>query len=274
MNPVARRQERPAAWCIDALSLKGVPMTRSRSFSLLSVVLVLLATVSWLLLGYRPVATPASAVLEPRPTGPTREGVLVSGTGEVLAVPDTLRAVLGVRVRAGDVGEALGGANAAMTRMRNVLVREGVAPADLQTSQVDIESVQNDAGQVTGYTVSESLTAKIRSIPRAGTILAAAVAAGGNAARLSGVSFVVERNDALLAEARRKAFADARAKAELYADEADRSLGDAAYITETAPGDTPLAQGQAVLADAAPAVPIEPGRQPVAVTVTIRWSFR
>jgi uncharacterized protein YggE len=48
------------------------------------------------------------------PTVP-REGVLVSATGEVLGVPDMLRADFGVGMTAATVDEALNLANAAMT---------------------------------------------------------------------------------------------------------------------------------------------------------------
>ena len=247
-------------------------MTRSRSTSLLLLTLVLLVALSSWLLGNRSVVAPASAAAETSPADRAREGVLVTATGEVLGVPDTLRADFGVEASAPSVDEALTRANAAMTRMRDALVRAGVAKADLQTSNANIYPSQSKGGRITGYAVNEGLTAKIRNIPKAGALIAAAVAAGGNSARLSGVSFAVEKDDALLAAARKKAFADARAKAELYAAEAGRPLGQVVSVTETMPR-----YGQefrAGLADAKAAVPIEPGRQQLAVTVTVEWSFR
>jgi uncharacterized protein len=247
-------------------------MTRSRSTSLLLVTLVLLVALSSWLLGSRSIAQ-AGAAPETRPADRARDGLLVSATGEVLGVPDTLRAEFGVGTSASTVDGALSRANTAMTRMRDALVRGGVAMADLQTSTADINPSYNKQGQITGYAVTEGLTAKIRDIPRAGALITAAVAAGGNAARLSGVSFAVEKDDALLAAARKKAFADARAKAELYATEAGRALGTVVSVTETSPGYAPMSAAQA-REYAVPAVPIEPGRQQLAVTVTVEWSFR
>jgi uncharacterized protein YggE len=199
--------------------------------------------------------------------------VVVSGTGEVFGEPDTLAANFAVETSGSTVADALAGANTAATRMRDALVRAGVARADLQTSDVGISSKQNDDKEITGYTVSQGLTAKIRNLPRAGALMSAAIAAGGDAARLNGVSFAIEDQTALLNEARKKAFADARGKAELYARQAGRPLGRVVKVSDETSGyREPVAQYAMAAADSA--VPIEPGRQRLAVTVTVEWSFR
>lgn len=250
-------------------------MTRSRStIVLLLTVVLLVALTSWLL-GNRSVAASASATPE-TPVDRARQGVLVSATGEVLGVPDTLRADFGVRASAATVDEALSLANAAMTRMQDALVGGGMAMADIQTSNAGIHPTHGKQGRITGYAVNEGLTASIRTISEAGALISAGIAAGGDAAQLFGVSFEVEEDDALLAAARQKAFADAQAKAELYAAEAGRTLGQVVSVTETMPG---YGLEEQLLADRAlesfaSAVPIEPGRQPLAVTVTVEWSFR
>jgi uncharacterized protein YggE len=247
-------------------------MTRSRSTIVLLLTLVLLVALSSWLLGNRSVAASASVAGETPPVDRAREGVLVSATGEVLGVPDTLRADFAVSTTAATVDEALNQANAAMTRMQDALAG-GVAKADLQTSDVGIQSTHGRRGAITGYAVNEGLTARIRTISEAGSLIAAGVAAGGDAARLLGVSFEIEKDDALVAEARRKAFADAQAKAELYAEESGQTLGQVVSVTETLPDYGPVGL-QFAESSLASAVPIEPGRQPSVVTVTVEWSFR
>ena len=121
-----------------------------------------MALSSWLL-GNSSVATPARAATETPPVDRAREGVLVSATGEVLGVPDTLRADFGVRTSAATVDEALNLANAAMTQMQDALVDGGVARADLQTSNADIHPTYGRQGRITGYAVNEGLTAKLLS---------------------------------------------------------------------------------------------------------------
>ena len=227
------------------------------------VVLTTLAVFSTALVGARPAAAVEA------PADQLRESILVTGRGEVSGEPDTLTANFAVETRASTVGQALEEANRAATRMRDTLAR---AEAELQTSHAGITSTRDDKAQITGYTVSQGLTATIRNLPRAGTILSAAITAGGDAARLNGVSFTIEDDAALLAEARRRAFADARAKAELYARQAGRPLGRVLTVAEAAPvPGWPVDQDRFAAADSA--VPIEPGRQRLAVTVTVEWAL-
>ncbi|MFC7534001.1 SIMPL domain-containing protein [Actinoplanes sp. GCM10030250] len=233
--------------------------------------LAALITPSSSLLGARPALASTSAVVDS-----SRESVLVTGTGRVFGEPDTLAAEFGVETTASTVGEALKGANTAATRMRDALVRAGITKADLQTSNVSINTKQDDDQKVTGYTVVQGLTAKIRELPRAGEVISAATAAGGDAARLNGVSYAIEDDAALLTDARKKAFADARGKAELYAREAGRTLGRVVKVSEGnptygGPGDRDKMVAAMPMADSS--VPIEPGRQALTVSVTVEWAF-
>jgi uncharacterized protein YggE len=245
-------------------------MIRSRVTTPALVVLASLVVLSSSPLGGRPAF--ASATVDSAPAEQLREGVLVTGTGEASGEPDTLTADFAVEGDASTVGQALESANVAATRMRDSLVRAGIARADLQTTNVSIGSKTNDAQAIIGYTVNQGLTAKIRDLPRAGGLMSAAIAAGGDAARLNGVSFAIENDAALLAEARRNAFADARQKAELYAREAGRPLGRVLQVSETAPDDGgPVGHFSPAAMDSR--FPIEPGRQQLTVSVTVEWAF-
>jgi uncharacterized protein YggE len=243
-------------------------MIRSRSTTSVLVALAALAVLSPGPLGGRP----AFAAVGVSPAGDFRESVLVDGTGEVSGNPDLLTADLAVETVAATVGEALDQANTAATRMRDTLIQAGVASSDLQTSNLSISSRVNDAQAIVGYTVSQGLTVKIRNLRRAGELLSAAIAAGGDAARLNDVSFAIDNDAALLAEARRKAFADARQKAELYAQEAGRPLGRVLNVSETAPSCGGCGGQHSSFATDSP-VSIEPGQQQLVVTVTVEWAL-
>jgi uncharacterized protein YggE len=232
-------------------------------------VLTTLGALSPLLLGGHPAAASAGS----RSTGQSAHSVLVTGTGEVFGEPDTLTANFAVDTSAATVDEALNRANTAATRMRGALVRAGLTRADLQTSHVDISPKRNDDGTLTGYTASHGLTATIRNLPRAGALMSEAIAAGGDAARLNGVWFSIEDDTALLTEARRKAFTDARAKAELYAREAGRPLGQVITVSEPTTGDMGAGGQDPRTWAAGPPVPIEPGRQRRTATVTVEWTL-
>ncbi|GAB7036751.1 MULTISPECIES: SIMPL domain-containing protein [Catenuloplanes] len=213
---------------------------------------------------------PAAAASDPA-ASQAREGVVVSGTGEVFGEPDLLVATFAAEAGAPTVSEAMDGAGAGITRMRDALVRAGVARADLQTSDVTLRARENEDKKITGYTAHQGLTATVRDVPRAGTIMSATIAAGGDAARLHGVTFAIENRSALLVRAREKAFADARGKAELYARQAGRSLGRVVRVSEESSGYHGGSADYSLSADAA--VPVEPGRQPVSVTVVVEWAF-
>ena len=237
-------------------------MNRARVSAPVSVALATLVALTSGLIGGRP------ALAADKPT----ESVVVSGQGAAFGDPDLLSAAFAVETTGPTVNDAVVRAGAALTRMRDTLVRDGLTRADLQTSNVGIGSIRKDDGKITGYTVNQGLTAKIRNIPKAGPVMSAAIAAGGDAARLNGVSFAIENDAALLSEARKKAFADARAKADLYAREAGRSLGRVVKVTETSPGDGGSGGGDRLDAADSP-MPIEPGRQRLTATVTVEWAL-
>jgi uncharacterized protein len=209
-------------------------------------------------------ASPASSFAE-QPL----ETVTVTGQGDVAGRPDVLDVNLAVEATSPTVAEALKRANTAAARIRDTFVHGGVAKDDLQSSGVTINAMRKDDGTVTGYTVNQGLTAKVRNLPRAGALLSAAIASGGDATRLNGASFSIDDDTALLAEARKLAFADARKRADLYAREAGRSLGRVVKVTESTPAYWPVA-GQQKYA-AADAVPLEPGRQQLTASVTVEW---
>jgi uncharacterized protein YggE len=159
------------------------------------------------------------------------------------------------------------------------LLANGVAKKDLQTSGLSIspsyDYTSKGEPRLNGYEVSESVTAKLRDVPRAGDAIGKAVSAGGNAVRVNQINLDLEGTGALVSQARDKAFGDAKTKAEQYAKAAGRSLGEVISITESvakpAPVDVSASVGAArVKGD----VPIQPGSQDVSVTVVVRFSMR
>ncbi len=209
---------------------------------------------------------------------PAQQGVIVSGLGKVSGTPDVLRVQLGVEVRRADVSAALREANAIQNRVRSAVRNDGVDPKDIQTSDVSLYPSFSSKGAPNGYTVNEMLTVKLRNLGRAGSTIGHAVEAGGNAARVQGVSFALEDNATLLEQARDAAYGDAKKKAQRYADLSGRALGQVELVSEQVPtGDQPMNQAYAPVA-AAPArdsaVPLDAGQSQVSVSVTVRWSLR
>lgn len=206
---------------------------------------------------------------------PADAGVSVQGVGTATGTPDVLHVTVGVEVSGGTVGEALGSANSAAGRVLGALHHAGVAKADVQTANVRVSPrYDNDGQQVTGYLAGQDLTVTLRDLGTAGATIGTVVAAGGDAARLQGVAFDLEDDAAVQAQARKLAFADAREKAQQYAELAGRRLGALVLVREQErpSGPVPMAAGDASMATAE-AVPISPGSADVTVTVDVRWSL-
>lgn len=205
------------------------------------------------------------------------EGITVTGRGEVTGTPDVLRATVGVSVLRPDAQSALDAANAAAEAVLTALADNGVAEDDIQTRELSVQPelrYREDRGPETvGYRVTNLVEAKIRALDRVGEVLAAVVEAAGDDAQVQGVAFVLEDNAELLDAARAAAFDDARAKAEDYADLAGRRLGQLVSVSEVTTDRPPpipfAAGGEAAAMDSS--VPIAPGQQDVAVTVTTVW---
>jgi uncharacterized protein YggE len=213
----------------------------------------------------------------PGPAQPSASfpGITVSGLGKVTGVPDVLTVQLGVSVTRDDVSGALSAASSTLTKVRAALTGGGVATADLQTSDVSVQpdySYEGGHQTIDGYRATESLTAKLRDLTKAGGLIGRAAGAGGDATTVSGVSFDLSDDTKLLNSARDAAFADARAKAQRYAKDAGRRLGPLVRISETVNGGTEPVPVAGAKTDAA-AVPIDPGTTQLSVSVDVVYGL-
>lgn len=147
----------------------------------------------------------------------------VSATGEVTRVPDLAVINAGVVTRSATAGGAIQQAATRMARVREALRQAGIADRDIQTSNISLNPEytygQNQPPKLNGYSASNTVTVRFRDIENAGKILDALVKEGAN--QISGPNLTIDRPEAALDEARAKAVAEGRARADLYA----RSLG-------------------------------------------------
>jgi uncharacterized protein YggE len=147
----------------------------------------------------------------------------VTATGEVTRVPDVAVITAGVVTRSSTATGAIQDAANRMQRVLAALKQAGVEERDIQTGAINLNAEyrypDNQAPQLVGYTANNSLTIRFRDIRNSGKILDALVAQGAN--QISGPNLTVDKPEAALDEARLKAIAAARARADLYA----RSLG-------------------------------------------------
>jgi hypothetical protein len=151
------------------------------------------------------------------------------------------------------------------------LKAHGIADADIQTSDVSLSPRFSPNGRrIVGYTASNSVTATIRDLGEASTIIPAAVAAGAN--EVSGLSLSSSEEEELYAEALGEAVEDARGRAEALAAASVGELGEVVSVTES--GDMGPIPFEAATKAADQATPIEPGTVDVTADVTVVFELQ
>ncbi len=198
--------------------------------------------------------------------------VTVTGRGQVAAPYDEAQLRLAASARAASPSDATARATYAMSAMRESVLRAGVADTDLATTHVSLAPVHDPWPTVAGYEASLSLTVRLGELAGVGTVLVAAVDAGGDGARVEGISFTHRDPSALQRRARDEAYADARAKAEQYAALAGVALGEVRHLVEGPVGGPPSPRAVRAMAESGP-VPVDAGEGQVLASVTVTWSL-
>ena len=148
------------------------------------------------------------------PAQPTR-GVTATGEGTATGAPDVATLALGVSALEKSVADARQSAASALDAMIAALRSHGVEERDLQTRRVTLSpEFDYDKGKQRprGFRATNVLDVRLRDIDRAGDVMDAALAAGGDRAVLHGISFEVEKPDDLRDQALEAALTDAGAK--------------------------------------------------------------
>lgn len=214
-------------------------------------------------------------------------GIWVNGTGTKEVASDVAKVFLGVESKEETVSEARQNAAEAMTAVLDAIRELGVADDDIVTTSFNIFpqtvwiEVNDSLGRhseprITGYTVTNTVSVTVRDIDLLDEVIDSAAERGGDLIRVNSVSFTVSNPEAHGAETRQLAAADARAKAQLYADAMGVTLGPLMFLTELG-SSAPLEQSRAFAADAAFAegafapTPIQSGD--VNLSTTIQAAF-
>lgn len=176
--------------------------------------------------------------------------VSVNGVGEVFAAPDVAQFTFSVTEEGSSVSDAQ---NKVTTKIDEALV----SLKDMGIEDKDIKTVSYNAyprysysqvacfsgicppreRRLDGYEVSQAISVKVRDTEKAGDVLAGVSEVG--VSNVTGLNFVVDDQDALIAEAREKAIEDAQEKIDRLAKDLgvkvkgivgfSESTGDPAY---------------------------------------------
>jgi uncharacterized protein len=199
------------------------------------------------------------------PATPATRSITVSGNGSVSVTPNQAVFTFGVTTQSKTAAQALAASSAQTSRLIDALKAAGIPSGSLQTSSVSLSPDRSDQGSaIVGYTASNSVSATIANLGRAGEIVDAAVAAGAN--EVYGPNLSVSDQTGLYRAALKAAVADARVKAQALADASGLHVGSVSSVEEN--GNTPVTVTYDQKAPG-PSTPIEAGTQQITATVTV-----
>ncbi|KKT41947.1 MAG: hypothetical protein UW30_C0003G0047 [Candidatus Giovannonibacteria bacterium GW2011_GWA2_44_13b] len=271
------------------------------------VIIAFIGVISFAVLSY--VQTYANSI-EPG----TYRSFSVSGEGKVVAVPDVAEFSFSVITQGGkDLGALQKDNTAKVNKIIEFIKSKGVDAKDIKTENYSVEPrytnytckpimvpepmmLQGSGSSgssgtaiaypadracpppdITGYTINQYVSVKVRDFTKTGELLSGVVANGANS--VSQLFFTIDDPTILKNQARAEAIAKAQAQAKATAKAAGFGLGrllsiDEGYNYPIYRTMEAFGKGGDVSAMPAPAPSIEPGSQDITVTVNLRYEIR
>jgi uncharacterized protein YggE len=211
---------------------------------------------------------------------PGDDSITVTATGSVAAVPDLAVLQVGAEVRSPRLGEAYDGASRASAAMVAAALAAGVDRSEIASTSLSVTpemTWEEGRGQrLVGFSASRGLRITARDLARTGELLDAVVAAGGDDARVHGVTLGFSDPSAAQAAAQESAFRQAQDTASRLAALAGRTLAVVVRIDAGDPAGMPgppVPLRRVAFAAAEASAPLEAGETEVRAAVTVTWSL-
>jgi uncharacterized protein len=218
--------------------------------------------------------------------------ITVQGEGEVMAVPDIGEFSFSVMAEGKDAAEAQTKSAEAMNKVLAFLKEKGVEDKDVKTENYYLNpkyTYENTACNpysycppsnpvIDGYEVSQTVIVKVRNLEASGELISGV---GDNGAtNISSLQFTIDDESAVKAEAREKAIADAKEKAEKLAKDLDVRIVRMTGFWEEQGGYYPMMYDKAYggadamneSASVSPQMPI--GENTIKTTVSITYEIK
>ncbi len=210
----------------------------------------------------------------------------VSGKGEINTIPDVATLSFSIITEGGINIEKLQKENSEkMNKILEKAKQRGVDKKDIKTTNYQVTPRYSYSrcnfgetcppSKITGYTVRQSISLKIRNFDIIGTLLTDAASVGINS--VSGPYFKVENEENAKNDAREKAIARAKEKAEAMAKAGGFRLGRLISIREGgnySPEPYLRAGGAESISIQKTTPTIEPGSQDVTVNITLTYEIK
>lgn len=207
--------------------------------------------------------------------------IVVSAEGKAYAKPDVAIINLGVKTEAVKSEDAVNKNNEKMNAIIKAVKGLGVDEKDIQTTEYNLSPVYNyteASGRVlTGYSLDQQITVKVRSFDKISSVLDAGTANGAN--NVGNLQVTVDNPDAVKAEARQNAIEKAKAKAAEMAKNSGLKIGKVVDVQES--GDyypSPVmynsAQDMMKATGSGVAPEIQAGQKEVSITVSLTYQVK
>jgi len=201
----------------------------------------------------------------------------VTGEGKAYTKPDIATISFGVHTQAVKSQDAVNQNNEAMNKVIKAVKDQGVEDKDIQTTSYNLYPLYDytQYGSVfKGYSIDQQVEVKIRDFDKINVILDKATAAGANT--VGNLQFTVDDIEKVRTEARNKAIAQAKEKAESIASSAGLGIIRITNISENYyPSPIPIygmGGAEAVKDSVAPS--IQSGQFEVYVNVTLTYQIK
>jgi uncharacterized protein len=207
--------------------------------------------------------------------------ISVTGTGDVYTTPDIATVDISVVTEKTQIAAAMSENTQKMNDIISFIKGEGVGDNDITTTNFNISPIyqydKNGTRSLQDYQVSQSLTVKIRDLTKIGDILSGATLKGANT--IGDLSFTVDNDDQVKADAKAKAITDAKTKAKTLEKELGIKLIKIVNFSESSYAPVTIYNNSMKLmtvagssADSSPT--IQTGQNKITSTVTITYAIR
>ncbi len=224
----------------------------------------------------------------------TQNVITVSGHGEVTAVPDLATIYFTIEDSKDTQKQASDEVNTKVKKVVDFLKGTGVEEKDIKTEGYNSYPKYSQGrvcpmyysesmppctpgeAKIIGYTVSQSITVKVRKIDDNLSKILDGIN-GFGVTNMSGPTLTVDDEDGLKAEARKEAIKEAKKKAKVLADQLGVRLGDVTSFNENS-GGYPVFYAKAEMAmgaaDASVPAQIPKGENTISSDVTITYEIK
>lgn len=204
---------------------------------------------------------------------PSTHTMRVRGEGAVEAPPDLCVVHLALNAMEATAEGALGRVGALANEAAKILKERGISPEAIRMRNLALNDfIDRSEQRVTARVASYQLEITIPDLDAVGGHLAALAAAAGDSLQVKSLQLGLKDPGPLRSQARRLAVEDAKSKAEELSEAAGVTLGKIVSIDDNLPI-RPRMSANALAAQPAAVVPVEPGTLRVSSTVTVVYAI-